>query len=66
MIERFDRIEETLGRVESKLDNHLERIAKTEQAITHAHGSIKIIFSIFTAMFTALVGGIIHFITGAK
>lgn len=47
---QLDRIEVTLGKMDEKLDNHLERIAVSEIKIASLQGHAKIAVSIFLAI----------------
>lgn len=50
-----DKIYSQLNRIESKLDQHLDRISATEEAIKWMKGSIKISVSILLAAIGWLV-----------
>jgi hypothetical protein len=52
MSDQLTRIESKLDKVDAKLDNHLERIAKVE---VKADGSIKIGLAIFTGIIMDLI-----------
>jgi len=52
MSDQLNRIEDILKSMDTKLDNHLERIAKVE---IKADGSIKIGLAIFTGIIMDLV-----------
>ena len=54
--EHLDEINVKLDKIDSKLDNHLERIAKVEQMSTDNAGWIKVVFSALITMFVGIVG----------
>lgn len=61
MHEELVRIESRLERMEGKLDNHLERVSKLEEASASQRGQIRFIMSIIvaavSAAFTYVTGG---------
>lgn len=63
MSEELGKIDSRLERIEGKLDNHLERVAKLEEAITSMRGSIKLVFTVIiaavSAAFAYISGGVI-------
>lgn len=50
--DRFDDLGSRLDRIETKLDNHLERVTKAESDISWLRGHVKLA----TAIFLAIVG----------
>ncbi len=52
MTDQLDSIEKKLDKIDTKLDNHLERLAKVE---VKSDGSIKIGLAIFTGIIMDLV-----------
>lgn len=60
VMEYFDRIDERLDRMEAKLDNHLERVAKSEEAISNMRGQIKWALSAVLAIFSAAIAALFN------
>jgi hypothetical protein len=61
--EHLTEINDKLDKIDSKLDNHLERIAKVEQLSTDNSGLIKVIFSALVTIILGLLGVATKFIT---
>ena len=57
---RFDRVEDSLVRVDEKLDTHLERISKAEASIEWLRGHAKISITIVLAIVSSLIGLVIN------
>ena len=57
---RFDRVEDSLVRVDGKLDTHLDRISKAEASIDWLRGHAKISITIVLAIVSSLLGLVIN------
>lgn len=55
---QLQQMDEKLDRIESKLDNHLERISKAEESIDWVKGFIKLTFSAILAIGSGIAGWI--------
>lgn len=64
MLDDFGRIEQRLDRIEGKLDNHLERVAKVEEAVEGMRGHIRLILSAITAVVTTGIMVLVQLIKG--
>lgn len=53
MKEEFNRIHNKLDRIDNKLDNHLSRLSKAEEAIIWIRGHLKITTAFGLAAFSA-------------
>lgn len=61
-MDKLEEIRHILGRIEDKLDSHLERISKAEEAVEWLKGHVKLV----TALGLALAGTLISiFFKGA-
>lgn len=62
----LDAIEKRLERIEAKLDNHLERVAKSEEAINGMRGQIKLLMSAVLTVISAGAAAFFNGFTGGK
>lgn len=46
---RFDNLDNKFERIESKLDNHLERLSRAEASIEWLRGNVKVVTTIILA-----------------
>lgn len=56
MQEDLKNIQNQLNSIESKLDNHLERLSKAESNIDWLKGSVKLVFTLVLSLVTSLAG----------
>lgn len=53
--EEFQRLHQRFDKLEDKLDNHLERLSKAEEALLWMKGHLNLASALFVAAFGALV-----------
>lgn len=61
---KIDRVNAQLDKMDGKLDNHLERVAKLEVQVENNKGNIRILFSLILTGVTVVVTAVINYITG--
>lgn len=59
-----ERILDKLDEIDSKLDNHIERIVTVEEQQKSISGQIKLVFSLILAGITATIGAVIDYFKG--
>lgn len=57
-----EHLDNRIDRLETKLDDHLDRISKAEESIHWLKGHVKISISVLLAFITGLVGAFYKFI----
>lgn len=57
-------IDRRLERIEDKLDSHLDRVSRVEEAVSGMRGNVRILFSLVLAGISAVVTAIAHSILG--
>lgn len=60
----FNRIHTKLDRMESKLDNHLERLSRAEEAIVWLKKHVAGVTTVGATIFLAMAGFIARLVTG--
>ena len=58
--QRFDRLEDKIDGIDIKLDNHLGRLSKAEEAILWLKGHVKFTLSVAVAVIGILITAIIQ------
>lgn len=66
MKDYFDKVDARFDRIESKLDNYLERTARNEEAIQGMKGQIKIVLSTIIGVLTAAVAALFDKLGGFR
>lgn len=59
-----DHLDRRLDQIEGKLDNHLERISKAEEAIVWIKGHVRLVMTLVITMMGGLVTAIYQLVTG--
>lgn len=62
----MQQIDAKLERIEAKLDTHLEKAIRNEEAIASIRGHIKVIASVGLAVISAFLTAIFRQMTGGK
>lgn len=62
LLELKEHLDHRLDKLEDKMDNHIERIVKTEADVSWIRGSFKIIVSIIVAILGFISHNIYHLI----
>lgn len=62
MQERFDTIEAKLDKIDGKLDNHMDRLARIEVENNHHAGQIKMIISAAIAIITSIAAAAVKYL----
>lgn len=57
---RFDTVESKILNLENKIDNHLERVSRNEEAIRWLKGHVKIVTILATGIVVAIIPLIIN------
>lgn len=65
-LHQLNRIEDRLDRIETKLDNQLERVTRTEESIVTIRGQVKTIITIIISVASALGAAAIKLLTGGQ
>jgi hypothetical protein len=63
-VKEFELINSKLDKIDLKLDNHLERIAKVEERTESNSGWVKILFSALITLVVGMVGILVKFLKG--
>lgn len=66
MKDYFDKVDARFDRIESKLDNYLERTTRNEEAIQGMKGQIKIVLSTIIGVLTAAVAALFDKLGGFR
>lgn len=54
---RLDRIENKIDKQDGKLDDHLERISRAEEAVVWMKGHLQVVTGIVISMVSAVIAG---------